>query len=110
MAGERNISIYQGDTYVHNVTMQDSSGDPIDISSRSYTGQIRKSPGASSVAATFTTAITNGAAGEVQFVLSANVTSNIAAGVYYYDFQETNGSIILTLMAGTATVVPQVTI
>jgi len=110
MAGERNISIYQGDTYVHNVTMQDSNGDAIDISGRSYSGQMRKSPGASDVAATFSSTITNGAAGEVQFVLGANVTSNIAAGLYYYDFQETNGSIILTLMAGTATVVPQVTI
>ena len=110
MAAERNISIYQGDTYVHNVTIQNANGAAIDISGRSYSGQMRKSPGASDVAATFTTAITNGAAGEVQFILNASATANVAAGVYYYDFQETNGSIILTLMTGTATVVPQVTV
>lgn len=109
MAAERNISIYQGDTYVHNVTINDSNGNPIDIGGRSYSGQIRRSPGATDVVATFTATITNGAAGTVQFSLPANISSNMGAGVYYYDFQETNGIVVLTLMTGTATVTPEVT-
>jgi hypothetical protein len=38
----------------------------IDISDRTYSGQIRKSPGSADVAATFTSAITNAAAGVLQ--------------------------------------------
>ena len=40
--------------------------------------------------------------------LSAAATANIAAGTYVYDFQETNGTIITTLITGTVTVTGEV--
>lgn len=109
MAAKRDISIYQGDTYVHNVAIQDSSNNPIDISGRVYTGQIRTSPGVSSIVASFTVTVPDPTSGEVQFSLSSSTTSGIPSGAYYYDFQELNGSIVLTLMAGVATVTAEVT-
>lgn len=109
MAGLRNISIYKGDTYTHQVTIQDSTGTAIDISGRSYSGQIRKASGSDTVVATFATALTDPTNGVLQITLSSSVTSSIQAGTYVYDLQETNGSNVLTLMYGDVTVSTEVT-
>lgn len=110
MAAVRNISIYQGDTYINEITIQDSNGDPIDISNRTYSGQIRKAPGGASVEASFTSSITDAVNGKVQISLSSSQTASIPSGTYYYDVQENNLGIILTLMAGKATVSAQVSL
>ena len=108
MAAERNIEIYQGDTYAHQLSLKDSANAVINISTRSYAGQIRKKRSSNTVTATFTTQITDGANGVVAFSLAANITSNIASGSYVYDFQETNGSTVTTLITGVVTVVGEV--
>jgi hypothetical protein len=109
MAAERNIEIYQGDTYAHQLSIKDSSNAAINISTRSYAGQIRKKRSSNTVTATFTTEITDGANGVVAFSLGANITSNIASGTYVYDFQETNGAVVTTLLTGNVVVTGQVT-
>lgn len=109
MAAERNIRIYQGDTYMHEVRVRDNSNVAINISSRTYTGQIRKTRTSNVVIANFSTAITNAANGVFNFSLSSNITSNIQSGIYYYDIQETNGSVITTLLTGRAEVEGEVT-
>jgi len=109
MAAERNISIYQGDTYIHDVTIANSSNAAIDISGRSYSGQIRLYAGDSNVVANFTTEVVSGPDGQMRFSLSPAQTANIPGGVYVYDLQETNGSVILTILSGSVTVTPEVT-
>ena len=109
MAAERNISIYQGDTYTHDVTLKDSSNTAIDISGRTYSGQIRPFAGSNDVTATFTTEVISGGEGRMRFSLSTAQTANIAAGNYVYDLQETNGAIVLTIMSGTVSVTAEVT-
>lgn len=109
MAAERNIRIYQGDTYIHEVRVRDDANTAINISSRTYAGQIRKTRTSNVVIANFTTSITNAANGVFNFSLSSNITSNIQSGVYYYDIQETNGSIVTTLLTGRAEVEGEVT-
>tara|TARA_B100002019_G_scaffold81384_1_gene70266 strand:+ start:12196 stop:12528 length:333 start_codon:yes stop_codon:yes gene_type:complete len=109
MAAERNISIYQGDTYTHDVTLNDSSNTAIDITDRTYAGQIRPFAGSTDVSATFTTEIVNAGSGLMRFSLTSAQTANIAAGTYVYDLQETNGSVVLTIMSGTVTVTAEVT-
>ncbi len=109
MAAERNIIIYQGDTYFHEVKLRNSSNANINISTRTYSGQVRKTKTSDTIIATFTTSITDGPNGVLQFSLLPNVTSNIRSGVYYYDLQETNGTVITTLIAGKATVQGEVT-
>ena len=42
MAATRNITIYQGDTYAHELRIRDSANANVNITSRTYTGQIRK--------------------------------------------------------------------
>lgn len=108
MAATRNITIYQGDTYAHELRIKDSSNANVNITSRTYTGQIRKKRNSDTAAATFTSEITNGANGIVVMSLTSSITANIAAGTYVYDFQETNGAIITTLITGTVTVTGEV--
>ena len=109
MAAERNIIIYQGDTYLHELRLRNSSNANINISTRSYSGQVRKTKTSDTIIATFTTSITDGPNGVMQFSLLPEVTSNIKSGVYYYDLQETNSTIITTLIAGKATVQGEIT-
>ena len=109
MAGQRNIQIYQGDTYVHQLSVKDSANAVINISSRTYAGQIRKRRASSTIAATFATEITDGANGVVAFSLAANITSNIVSGSYVYDFQETDGAVVSTLLTGKVAVTGEVT-
>lgn len=108
MAATRNITIYQGDTYAHELRIKNSANANVNITSRTYTGQIRKKRNSDTAAATFTSEITNGANGIVVMSLSAASTANIAAGTYVYDFQETNGATVTTLITGTVTVTGEV--
>ena len=109
MAASRDISIYQGDTYAHELRIKDSANANVNITSRTYTGQIRKKRNSDTINATFTSSITNASNGIVILSLSAASTANIAAGTYVYDFQETNGTVVTTLLAGNVVVTAQVT-
>ena len=103
MAAKREISIYQGDTYLHELRIRNSSNTAINITGRTYTGQLRKSK-SSETAISFTTSITDGANGVLTFSLTPAQTSNISAGSYIYDLQEVNGQITTTLITGPAIV------
>jgi hypothetical protein len=108
MAATRDISIYQGDTYAHELRIKNSSNAVINITSRVYTGQIRKKRNSDSIAATFTSSITDAANGVVILSLTPASTANVPAGTYVYDFQETNGSTVTTLITGIVTVIGEV--
>lgn len=109
MAARRNITIYSGDTYVHELRLKTSSNTAIDISTRTYSGQIKLAPASSDAIVTFNTSITNGPGGLVQFTLTPEVTGSITPGTYYYDFQQLDGVIVTTLIAGKAVIQEDVT-
>jgi len=109
MPGTRNIEIYQGDNYSHQLKLKNNANAVINITSRTYAGQIRKRRTATAVTSTFVTEITDGANGVVVFSLLPAATANIAAGSYVYDFQETNGAVVTTLLTGVVTVTGEVT-
>lgn len=109
MAATRNITIYQGDTYAHELRIRNSANANVNITSRTYTGQIRKKRNSDTIAATFTSEITDGANGVVVLTLSASNSANIAAGTYVYDFQEVNGATVTTLITGNAVITGEVT-
>lgn len=108
MAATRDISIYQGDTYAHELRIKDSANANVNITSRTYTGQVRKKRNSDTIAATFTSSLTNAANGIVVLSLTAASTANIPAGTYVYDFQETNGAAVTTLITGSCIVVGEV--
>lgn len=109
MPAERNIEIYQGDTYAHQLSLKTSANAVIDITSRAYSGQIRKRRSSTAITATFNTEITDGANGVVVFSLLPAITANIVAGNYVYDFQEINGVVVTTILTGTAVITGEVT-
>jgi len=104
MAGVRDITIYKGDTYTHEVRIKNSSNTAINITGRTYKAQMRKSKASDEIVISFTTTITDAANGLVTFSLTAGNSSNINVGTYYYDFEETNGAYVTTLMGGKATI------
>ena len=59
MAATRNITIYQGDTYAHELRIKDSANAVINITSRIYAGQIRKKRSTETAAATFSDNMVN---------------------------------------------------
>jgi hypothetical protein len=89
--------------------LKDSSNTAINISTRAYTGQIRKKRNSDIVLLEFTTSITNGANGVVAFSLTPVQTATLSAGLYVYDFQEVNQSVVTTLVTGNVTVTGDVT-
>jgi len=105
MAASRDISIYQGDSYTHEARIKNSANTAINISGRTYAAQIKKSKGSDSIVASFTTTITNAANGILTFSMTSSNTANISSGIYYYDLEEINGSVVTTLMGGKVTVI-----
>ena len=108
MPGERDISIYAGDTYTHEIRLKDANGSAINISGRIYTGTLKISKTSQDTVATFSTNISNANGGVVTFTLIPSITSNISPGTYLYDFQEENVGVITTLLTGKAVVTGQV--
>ena len=108
MAAERNISIYKGDSYTHEVRIRNSANVNTNITGRTYTAQMRKSRSSDSVVLSFTVAVTSAANGLVTMSLSSGATSSIDPGTYFYDFEETNGGYVTTLMTGKVTLTGQV--
>lgn len=108
-AATRNITIYQGDTYVHELRLRTSANANINISTRTYTGSIKKRRTSANTSATFTAEITDGANGIVVLTLASANTALLRAGTYVYDFEEVNGSTVTTILTGNVTVTGQVT-
>lgn len=108
-AATRNITIYQGDTYVHELRLRTSANANINITSRTYSGTIKKRRTSTTTAATFSAEITDGANGVVVLTIDSANTANLRAGTYVFDFEETNGSTITTLITGNVHVIGQVT-
>lgn len=94
------LAIRIGDTETVSVTLQDSSGAPVDITGRTYAAQIRATADAASPLATFVCTVTNGPAGQFACTLSATTTNALAIGTGVWDCQETNGATVTTLLGG----------
>lgn len=109
MPAERNIEIYQGDNYAHQLALKNNANAVINITSRTYSGQIRKRRTSDTISATFSAEITDGANGVVVFSLLPAATANLRPGTYVYDFQEVNGATVTTILTGNAVITGEVT-
>jgi hypothetical protein len=109
MAAERNITIYKGDTYVHEVRIKNSENVNTDITGRTYKAQIRKSRSSDAIVLNFDIVITDAQNGIIRMSLSPENTSVVSSGTYFYDFEEKNQDIVTTLMSGKVTVTGDVT-
>jgi len=103
------LNIRIGDTETISVAIKDSTGAAVNITGRTYAAQIRTTTDAATALATFSCSITNAAAGTLTATLSASTTAALTAGLGVWDLQETNSTTVTTLLAGSVTIVQDVT-
>lgn len=104
------LTIRIGDTETIALTIQDAAGAAVNIAGRSYASQIRATADSSTVLASFTCAIVgDGSTGQVTCTLPASTTAALTAGPAVFDLQETNGTVVTTLLEGAVSIVRDVT-
>ena len=106
---KQNFSITRGDTESVVVNITTNGSTPINITGRTYRAQLRGTKESATISASFVCTITNAAQGQVTCVLSAVSTAALAPGTFYWDFEENNAGVITTIIAGTVTVLADVT-
>jgi hypothetical protein len=107
--GVQNLTFVRGDTETVQVTMTSDGTTPVSITGRTYAAQLRSTPDIAAIAATATCTITDGANGVMTATFSATDTAELDPGMYYWDLQETNGTVVTTVLAGTVQVLADVT-
>lgn len=105
----QNLTIVRGDTETLVITVTSDGTTPINVAGRTYRAQIRREKDSGTVSAAFNCSVTNAAAGQVTCILSANDSALLTAGTSYWDFEENNGGIVTTIIAGAVTVLADVT-
>ena len=108
-AGSLNLTIEQGATYTNNMTV---SVDAVtDISTFTFSGDIKTDKLSDHVLASFTFVKTDAAAGAFTVSLTSTQTASIPAGTHVYDisYVDSSDSSRVRLLEGTATVSGEVT-
>jgi len=110
MSAKANLLIEQGTDFTTTLTVNDASGDPVNLSGYTGAGQIRKhfsSNTATTIAVTFAT---DRSTGLLTLTVARTLTENMAYGRYVYDVELTNASNTRSrLVEGIVTITPEVT-
>ena len=110
MAAYLEITIEQGANLTSTVTVSDTQGEAVNLTTYSAAAQIRKSYYSSS-ANTLTATITGNANGQITLSMSAANSAALTPGRYVYDLIITNSvdNSVTRVVEGTAVVLPSVT-
>ena len=106
---DQDLTITRGDTETLVVTVTSDGTTAINITGRTYRAQIRSSQDSTTIKASFTCTVTNGAAGQVTCTLSATDSAQLGAGLYFWDLEENASGVVSTILAGNVTVLADVT-
>jgi hypothetical protein len=109
VAARRDLEIYQGDTFTHEIRIVDADGDPINVSGKTFESQVRRRSSYDTIEATFSVDMTNAATGVVVFTIDAATCADLETGVHRYDVQQIVGGVVLTLVFGRVDVRGEVT-
>jgi len=109
MAIYSNLSIDQGADFSSEITVEDATGGPADLTGYTAFGQIRKTH--SSVTAVDFTCLAHGGTGRITIKLTNVVTNAMKPGRYVYDIEIKNGAdgTITRVLEGQVEVTPGVT-
>ena len=83
--GRLNLKAREDDVIAFTITIVDSVGDPVDVSSKTYTASVRTSSAATTASATFSFDTTDAATGVI--VASCDL-AGVTAGSYVWDLWE----------------------
>lgn len=112
MSGRLDLTIEQGASFSRVITIEDSIGNPVNINSDTFRGQVRSSYKSGKVQANFTfTIYTDGSDGKVAISLSDEDTALMDAGknfVYDVEWINSNGT-VRRLLEGNANITAEVT-
>ena len=110
MAAYSEITIEQGANLTSTITVNDTQGDAVNLTTYSASSQLRKSYYSSS-ANTLTATITGNSNGQITLSMTAANTANLTPGRYVYDLVIINSldNSITRVVEGTAVVLPSVT-
>lgn len=89
-AGLLNILVEQGSTFSRTLTVEQTAGVPLNLTGYTFAGKMKRQLSDANAAATFTLTVTNAAAGQVSWALTATQTDALAAQVHRYDIEMTN--------------------
>lgn len=84
-AGYQELFIEQGATFNTEITLDDSSGAPFNLTNFTVASQARKSYSSSTIAINFQTSVANANNGVIALSANSSVTANVAAGKLVYD-------------------------
>ena len=103
------IEYYRNDEFDRSITITDANGDPVDLSSKTLTMQVKKnkSDSTASAVATLSTASEINVSGASNNIVTFSGTYDIPQGVYYYDLENTTDN--KTIMYGQFKVTGDVT-
>lgn len=108
-AGKYDFTLEQGTTFSREITVQDS-GSAMNLTGYTPRMQMRSTHDSSTIALTFTAAVSNASQGKIQLSATDSATSAVEEGIYVYDLEIESGSSGVTrLMEGKVTVTPEVT-
>ena len=109
MAAYVELTIEQGANLTSTVTVSDTQGDSVNLSTYSASAQLRKSYYSTS-ANTLTATITGNANGQITLSMTAANTAALTPGRYVYDLLITSPVSVKTrVVEGIATILPSVT-
>ena len=110
MAAYVEITIEQGANLTSTVTVNDTQGDSVNLTTYSASAQLRKSYYSSS-ANTLSAIITGNANGQITLSMTAANTANLTPGryVYYLIIRNSTDNSVTRVVEGTAVVLPSVT-
>jgi len=110
LAAYSEITIEQGANLTSTITVNDTQGDAVNLTTYSASAQLRKSYYSSS-ANTLTAIITGNANGQITLPMTAANTSNLTPGRYVYDLiiRNSTDNSVTRVVEGTAVVLPSVT-
>ena len=106
---DQDLILTRGDTETLVVTITTDGSTAVDITGRTYRAQIRTQQDSTTIKASFTCTVSNGAAGEVTCVLSSTSSATLSAGLYFWDLEENASGVISTILSGNVTVLADVT-
>jgi hypothetical protein len=106
---KENLQVVRGDTLTVISTMTTDGSTPIDITGRTYAMQIRTSPDATAVSASFTINVADPTNGVVTATLPATATAALTPQNYTYDLEETANGVVSTILSGVVKVIADTT-
>lgn len=100
----------KGDTLSFSIQLNSSSGEPIDISSYTWSMEVKSESDLSTNIISSSSFFFNGSAsGLLEVVCTSTIMSSVVAGNYVYDLQSDNAGVVKTWMYGIFTINQDIT-